>query len=133
MNEIAETGSISILNLVSGIGLFFMLGFAWLMSSNRWKVNWRLVVGGLCLQLFLAAVLFQSQNWTFSKQYDSFAELYEARQQGQLSDTAIDQAIAEQLNGSWSWPIALSTRSRTRILRSGLNNGRKISWGSQSN
>ena len=60
---------VSIFNLVSVVGLFVMLGLAWLMSSDRRNVNWRLVGMGLGLQLVLAAILFQSQSWDWGGRY----------------------------------------------------------------
>lgn len=60
---------ISWLNIVSLLGLFSMLGLAWLMSSARGKINWRLVGSGVGLQLLLAAILFQSQTWTFGGRF----------------------------------------------------------------
>ena len=39
---------------VSAFGLFVMIGLAWLMSSQRWRVNWRLVAMGLLLQFTFA-------------------------------------------------------------------------------
>ena len=39
---------------VSAFGLFVMIGLAWLMSSQRWRVNWRLVAMGLLLQFAFA-------------------------------------------------------------------------------
>jgi CNT family concentrative nucleoside transporter len=47
-----------------------MLFLAWLLSSHKRKVNWRLVTMGLLLQLVLAAVFFQSQNWTFGGKFE---------------------------------------------------------------
>lgn len=43
--------------LISFVGLFVMIGLAWLMSSHKRKVSLRLVVGGLLLQFALAAIL----------------------------------------------------------------------------
>ena len=57
------------MNLVSLFGLLSMLVFAWLMSSHKTKVNWKLVAMGLGLQLVLATVLFQSQSWTFGGEF----------------------------------------------------------------
>ena len=59
------------LNLISLLGIFVMLGIAWSVSSHRMRVNWRLVGVGLLLQFGLAAVLFQSQTWTFNGQYEN--------------------------------------------------------------
>ncbi len=67
--QAAWFANVSHLNLISGIGLFAMLGFAWLMSSNRWQVNWRMVAAGTLLQLVVAFVLFQSQSWTFAGRF----------------------------------------------------------------
>lgn len=61
----------SYLNLISLLGIPVMLLLAWLMSSHRTKVNLRLVVLGVLLQFALAAVLFQSQNWTFDGAFEN--------------------------------------------------------------
>ena len=57
------------LNLISLLGIFVMLLLAWLVSSHRTKVNWRLVISGILLQLALAAIFFKSQSWTFDGAY----------------------------------------------------------------
>lgn len=69
MSETVAENGVSLLNLVSLFGLLAMLGMAWLMSSYKSRVNWKLVATGLGLQLILAAVLFQSQSWTFGGQF----------------------------------------------------------------
>ncbi|MCH2181696.1 MAG: NupC/NupG family nucleoside CNT transporter [Mariniblastus sp.] len=69
MSEAVTGNSVSWLNLISLFGLLSMLGLAWLMSSYKTRVNWKLVGMGLGLQLLLAALLFQSQNWTFGGQF----------------------------------------------------------------
>ena len=46
LENVSEDG-VSILNLISLLGLFVMLGFAWLMSSHKTRVNWKLVAMGL--------------------------------------------------------------------------------------
>ena len=43
--------------LISLLGLFVMMGLAWLMSSNRSKVSLRVIVGGLLLQFFFAFLI----------------------------------------------------------------------------
>jgi len=63
------------LNGISAVGLLVMLGLAWLMSSHRSRVNWRLVIIGVSLQLLLAAVFFNSQSWRFEKEFSDFASL----------------------------------------------------------
>ena len=44
--------------LTSLLGLFAMLGLAWLLSSNRRRVPVRVIVGGLLLQFTFAALIF---------------------------------------------------------------------------
>ena len=63
------------LNGISAIGLFVMLGLAWLMSSHKTRVNWRLVILGVSMQLILAAIFFNSQSWRFDKEFSDFASL----------------------------------------------------------
>ena len=46
--------------LVSLLGLFVMVGLAWLMSSHRSKVSMRIVVGGLFLQLVFALLILRT-------------------------------------------------------------------------
>ncbi len=48
----------SIYNLVSFIGIFLLLGFAWLLSSNKKNINYRLIIWGISFQLVFAAFLF---------------------------------------------------------------------------
>lgn len=45
-------------NLVSFVGIFILMAFAWLLSSNRKVVNWRVIVWGTVLQLILALFIF---------------------------------------------------------------------------
>ena len=59
------------LNLISLLGLAVMIVIAWCLSSYRTRVNWRLVCIGVVLQFLLAAVLFQSQNWTFDGRFEN--------------------------------------------------------------
>lgn len=42
--------------LISAFGIFVILGLAWLMSSNRRLVPWRLIGAGLTLQFLLAVI-----------------------------------------------------------------------------
>ena len=41
---------------ISLLGLLAMLGCAWLLSANRWKVSWRVVLGGVGLQFTLGMI-----------------------------------------------------------------------------
>ena len=59
------------LNAISLFGLIAMLGLAWLMSSHRNRVNWRLVAMGLLLQMGLGLLLFNSQTWTFGGKFEN--------------------------------------------------------------
>ena len=43
---------------ISFLGIFAFIFLAWLMSNNRKKINWRLVVVGTVLQLVFAALIF---------------------------------------------------------------------------
>ena len=45
-------------NLVSLLGLFLLLGFAWLCSSNKKQMNMRVILWGVGLQLFFAFFIF---------------------------------------------------------------------------
>jgi CNT family concentrative nucleoside transporter len=45
-------------NLVSFLGIFVLLGFAWLLSAERKNMNWRVVVWGVALQMVFALMLF---------------------------------------------------------------------------
>src|SRR4030042_3105203 len=47
-----------IYNLVSFAGIFVLLGFAWLVSSNRRNMNFRVIFWGVVLQLMIAAFIF---------------------------------------------------------------------------
>ena len=50
----------TILNLLSFLGMIVLVGLAWLMSSNRRKFNWRVVIWGIAIQFVFAAFLFLS-------------------------------------------------------------------------
>ncbi|MFC1692133.1 NupC/NupG family nucleoside CNT transporter [Candidatus Latescibacterota bacterium] len=45
-------------NLISFSGIFILLGIAWLISTDRKTVNWRLICWGLTLQFILALFIF---------------------------------------------------------------------------
>ena len=64
-------GNVSYLNLISLLRIVVMLGLGVLMSSDRKKIKWRLVLAGLCLQIVLAAVFFNSQSWTFGGKFEN--------------------------------------------------------------
>jgi concentrative nucleoside transporter, CNT family len=45
-------------NLVSFAGIFILLGFAWILSSDRRNMNWRVILWGLTLQMLFALFIF---------------------------------------------------------------------------
>ncbi|NRA44989.1 MAG: NupC/NupG family nucleoside CNT transporter [Oligoflexales bacterium] len=45
---------------MSFLGLFVMLGLAWLLSNNKRKIDFRVILGGLSLQFILAASILKS-------------------------------------------------------------------------
>ncbi len=45
-------------NFVSFAGIFILMAFAWLLSSNRKVINWRVIIWGTALQLVLALFIF---------------------------------------------------------------------------
>lgn len=53
--------------LVSVLGLLAVLLAAWLLSENRWKMNFRLITSGIALQFVLAAILLWTTpgRWVF--------------------------------------------------------------------
>ena len=45
-------------NLVSFLGIFALLGFAWLLSPHKKNLNWRVIIFGLGLQMLFALFIF---------------------------------------------------------------------------
>lgn len=45
-------------NLVSFAGIFILMAFAWVLSSNRKVVNWRVIIWGTVIQLIFALFIF---------------------------------------------------------------------------
>jgi len=45
---------------ISFLGIFVMLGIAWLFSNNKKKMNWRIIGGGLALQVVLAVIILKT-------------------------------------------------------------------------
>ncbi|MBN1391581.1 MAG: hypothetical protein JW947_02130 [Sedimentisphaerales bacterium] len=48
-----------IYNLISLAGVFILLAFAWLLSSNRRNMNWRVIFWGIILQFIIAIFIFK--------------------------------------------------------------------------
>ena len=46
--------------LISVLGIVVFIGLAWLMSSHRWRINPRIILGGLVLQFAFAAIILQT-------------------------------------------------------------------------
>lgn len=46
--------------VISGVGLFVMMGLAWAMSSHRTRINWRVTAGGVLLQIGLALLVLRT-------------------------------------------------------------------------
>ena len=77
------------LNAISAVGLLTMILLAWLMSSHKTKVDWRLVVLGVMLQLVLAGVFFNSQNWKFPREFTDLPSLIEASEKNGYEPSAV--------------------------------------------
>ena len=121
-------GNVSYLNLISVLGIFVMLAFAVLLSSDRKRINWRLVAMGLGLQIILAAVFFNSQSWTFSESVASYAQLSELDDSrnvlGPVSEelkTVADVKEMVESGQSSAEEISLMMGEKTRVAR--FNNG----------
>lgn len=65
------------LQFISGLGLFVLISIAWLMSSKRDSIQWRLVVSGLILQLVLAILILWTTpgQWIFSELGAAFRQI----------------------------------------------------------
>jgi CNT family concentrative nucleoside transporter len=46
--------------VLSGLGLFVLLGIAWALSTDRRRINWRVVIVGTLLQLLFAIVILRT-------------------------------------------------------------------------
>lgn len=47
-----------IYNLVSFSGIFVLIGFAWLLSSDKKNMNWKVIIWGIALQILIALFIF---------------------------------------------------------------------------
>ncbi len=77
------------LNLISLFGIAVMVILAWLMSSHRRRVDWRLVGLGIALQLVLAAIFFNSRTWTFPQTFRSAESLLAAVKNGEVAAAGV--------------------------------------------
>ncbi len=48
----------NVYNLISLLGIFGLLGVAWCLSSDRKRMNWRLIVWGVVIQIMFALFIF---------------------------------------------------------------------------
>ncbi|NLX97517.1 MAG: NupC/NupG family nucleoside CNT transporter [Rhodopirellula sp.] len=55
--------------LVSLLGLLVMLALAWLLSTNRWRMNFRLILSGIVLQFLFALLLLKTRPGEIAFQY----------------------------------------------------------------
>mgnify|MGYP006297765285 CR=1 FL=1 len=53
--------------LISALGLIVMMSLAWAMSSHKEKIQWRVVAGGLGIQLLLGLLILKTDlgQWFF--------------------------------------------------------------------
>ena len=63
--------------LISCLGLVVMIFLAWLMSSHKRNVPWRMIAGGLALQIALAVLILKTAPgmWAFSATGDFFEHM----------------------------------------------------------
>ncbi len=59
---------------ISALGLFVMIGLAWLMSTHRRRVNWRLVAMGLLLQFSFAWLTLRTETGRLT--FDALGQLF---------------------------------------------------------
>ena len=45
-------------NLVSFSGIFILIGFAWILSSDKKNMNWKVIIWGIILQILIALFIF---------------------------------------------------------------------------
>lgn len=50
----------TVLNLQSLVGMMVIIGLAWLMSTNRRRFNWRVIIWGILIQVIVVTFLFLS-------------------------------------------------------------------------
>jgi CNT family concentrative nucleoside transporter len=94
-------------NVTSFFGIFVLLGIAWVFSSKRWQVSWKLVFWGLTLQLIFALLILKTQPGYLVFEYAkgavnkllSFTDEGARFVFGIISDrAALDQAVGSELS-----------------------------------
>ena len=107
------------LNAISALGLLVMLGLAWLMSSHKSRVDWRLVILGVSLQLMLAAVFFNSQSWRFDREFTDFNSLWVACDKGGYDPAA----VPDNNDGVMFAPELTAVQTTRTDLEAAVNEG----------
>lgn len=81
--------------LVSVLGLFSMVAFAWVLSSHRAKVSWRIVVGGMLLQFALGVLVLHTEpgHWLFERLGVVFNSLLDCVDEGSKTVFGISQKV----------------------------------------
>jgi len=84
--------------LISLLGLLVMIGLAWLMSSHKKRLSWRIIIGGLLLQFSLAALLLRTplREWMFEGMDAAFDQLDRFVSEGAgfvFADAATSEAV----------------------------------------
>ena len=108
------------LNLISFFGLFVMIGLAWLMSSHRTKVNWRLVIYGVFLQMLFAGIFFNSQSWKFPRSFDSFDALMTSVENEKSKPANVPLTFREGDQTQNRSPLAIKNFKREILIKPSL-------------
>ncbi|GAB5404958.1 MAG: nucleoside transporter C-terminal domain-containing protein [Aureliella sp.] len=96
------------LRLTSLFGLFFLIFVAWLLSSNRKKFPVRIVVGGLLLQVTLAAIVMLTKPGQdfFSAANAAVSKFQEFVSEGSGFVFGLFDGAAEEVGGNNMFPLA---------------------------
>lgn len=94
-------------HLIGFVGIFALMGIAWLMSTNRKAINWRTVGVGVGLQLFFAVIVLRTTpgKWMFEGARVFIAKMLSFTDYGAhfifgnlyLSDPSISQSIIDDI------------------------------------
>lgn len=92
-------------------GMVVLLALAWIFSDARRRVNWRLIAGGLLLQIFLAAAFFKFGDLTqaiINPVAKFFADVTSFSDEGarMLFGVFIDDATMQKLFGNQAYIFA---------------------------
>ncbi len=102
--------------IISFFGLFVMLLVAWLLSENRWRMNFRLIISGVVLELLLGALLL----WTPAGRQSYQAAGRFITLINQWSDVGAEFVFGENIRQSpfafSVLPVIIFTASLTAIL-----------------